>query len=180
MVEPCAFCTMVSVSVCNDCLKPFCGQHHSLLDSVQCQDCEAMRSDFVEEPLIDKEGHRHRGRRIVPKGEELLTSAASIATLSDDELSTWIETYKGLVHEAERTVQHRKILSGILVMEQGERVHNKHSRLMKIRISAEKFRARGASTRRKKADAEKLLELLQSGAIDPNLLARVVSKKDAN
>lgn len=128
-VRECSFqtdgvdCAAEVLGRCAKCGQFFCLDHASEIDpNNYCIICLTSEdAGFEERPLVDTEGHAHKGREITHLNEVYKTTNKLITELSDAELEAFITQYTLLVREAERMTDYRRITLGSAQHEKYER-----------------------------------------------------------
>lgn len=170
---------------CPTCMWSFCLLCASSLDPAYCHLClNESSAELVESPLVDTEGVTHEGRLLTPTDHSTffspridingVTLAKTISSMSDLELEEYIEQYKHLVHQAEKTLDFRRVVLGTSQLELTQR---KQSQQLRLRNDKTKYPMRtvtlNKSTGRQRvsnASMSQMLDMLK--ALDAKVKAR--------
>ena len=172
----CVVCRAEPALQCIKCNQDFCPDHLSMLDSEYCNNCLPLESaETVEEPLVDEEGVTHKGRHIIVTGEIYQTQARAISDRTDEELEIWITHYQELVKDAEKTLEYRRIMKGILLIEKADRQGTASRILARIRIPAAK--KHGGVTLRSTTASQKLANALKAAGVTKEMLQAIIDSK---
>jgi fatty acid/phospholipid biosynthesis enzyme len=138
---------------CKSCSQPFCADHASLYDPALCTVCVAHDNTKIDkQPLIDTEGVKHQGTKLVLTGEAWMRSRDVISKMTDVELESKLTALKNAVHEAEMILDYRRIIHSQAENEKEARHTRKTRRRMLIEAvddahKANKISATDASAR---------------------------------
>ncbi len=147
-----------------------------MLDNEYCATCLPLESAGTKnEPLVDEEGVTHKGRHIIVTGEIYQTQARAISDRTDEELEIWISHYQELVRDAERTLEYRRIMKGILLIEQADRQSTASRIIARIRIPAAK--KHGGVTLRSTTAPQKLAAALRAAGVTKEMLEGIIAAK---
>lgn len=172
----CAVCRAAPASPCIKCGQDFCPEHLSMLDNEYCNNCLPLESAGTkDEPLVDEEGVTHKGRHIIVTGEIYQTQARAISDRTDEELEIWISHYQELVRDAEKTLEYRRIMKGILLIERADRQGTASKILARIRIPAAK--KHGGVTLRSTTAPQKLANALKAAGVTKEMLEGIIAAK---
>ena len=173
----CQECEKTSTFTCIKCGASFCPDHLSPLDEEYCINCLTMKSaETRDEPLVDEEGVTHKGRHIIVTGEIYQTQARAISDRTDEELEIWITHYQELVRDAEKTLEYRRIMKGILLIERADRQSTASKILARIRIPAG-ARKHGGVTLRSTTAPQKLAAALKAAGVTKEMLEGIIAAK---
>ena len=177
-------CDAESLGYCITCHLPFCVDHASEIDpNHYCETClkpEAV--EFKIEPLTDKEGVTHKGRKVVPIGEMWRTGARTVADMSDEDLLLWIQEYKSLVHTSELALEYNRNILRMSEFERDERSIARQRALVGVKVDGRlHFIGKMAAERRERAKTlrsssakptvQTLFEKLKAAGVTPEMMA---------
>lgn len=136
-VAVCAICQEISDvensevdKPCKQCKHFYCKNHTSKVDPDYCDSC--LRPGAVatqDHPLIDEDGQKHEGRRIVLSGEFWMSMQVDVIKMSEEELKQHIAALKAAVREIEVIRDYRKIALGHAENELEQKTIGKYRRL---------------------------------------------------
>lgn len=173
----CIHCDSAAISTCSKCGFNFCSEHLSILDNEFCKSCLTVESaETRDEPLVDEEGITHKGRHIIVTGEIYQTQARAISDRTDEELEIWISHYQELVRDAEKTLEYRRIMKGILLIEQADRQGTASKIPARIRIPAA-AKKHGGVTLRSTTAPQKLAAALKAAGVTKEMLEGMIAVK---
>lgn len=172
----CIVCGAAPASHCIKCGKDFCPEHLSMLDNEYCGVCLPLTSaETRDEPLVDEEGVTHKGRHIIVTGEIYQTQARAISDRTDEELEVWISHYQELVKDAEKTLEYRRIMKGILLIEKADRQSTASKIIARIRIPIGK--KYGGVTLKSTTAPQRLASALKAAGVSKEMLQAIIDAK---
>jgi len=158
--KPCIHTFADENKVCPICLWPFCSTCASTLDSDYCHLClDEPGAELRSSPLVDVDGQTHEGRLLTP-GPTFNTLAKRISEMSISELESHISHYKGLIKQAETSLDFRRVSLGMGQVELAQRQDQQRRKLRGVKISLPK-KPGEAKTSKPKAQAANLGQMLQ-------------------
>lgn len=123
-----------NILTCHKCNRPYCPEHTSPIDTSTCSVCVRLVDTSIRvDELIDEEGKKHAGRKIVLTGEFWMRQRIEIANLTDIELEARLKAFQESVHEAELVLDVRRVLLNQHQHEKAERYGRSRSRLRLIK-----------------------------------------------
>ena len=156
--KPCIHTFETDNKVCPICLWPFCKDCASGLDEDYCHLClDEPGAELRSSPLIDQDGQQHEGRLLTP-GPTFNTLAKRISEMSISELEAHISHYKGLIKQAETSLDFRRVSLGMGQVELAQRQDQQRRRLRGVKIALPG--AKSPSKPKAKAPAANLGQML--------------------
>ena len=167
MSMTCAKCGGATHHTCPTCHGPVCALCASPLDPNYCRLClDEPGAELTASPLKsrDDDGVVHQGRLLTP-GPTFGTMCKRIADMSDYELDAHVGHYKDLIHQAEISLDFRRVVLGAGQLEQAQRGDAKRRALRGIKMPTQTKAAKavaGGTPKSARAAKPPLLDMMKA------------------
>lgn len=173
----CSKCRNTCHKICPTCKGAFCDDHTSIIDPKFCNLCLGERAlELQSQPLTSPDGVQHSGRELKPTGPEFGTLAKRIADMTDFQLESHIQYYQDLVHQAERSLDIRRVILGAAQIESSQRkdAQRRHLRAAGIKIKSPSGATVQGGAKAAKPKVDTTAGIGQALGLSPDALAAVL------